>query len=187
MIYADFESILVSEDNGKWNSEESCKNKYQKHFACSHSYILLCVDNKFSKPFNSYLGKDTVYNFFNSKTEVSKYCNKVMKKDCNKEIMMTKVDNEDFENSIKYCICDYDYVNNGAKLADHCHIAGTYRGSAHRDCNMNVKLNHKIPVILHNLKTYYSQLIIEELDKFSIKINVTSNGLGKYMKFSINK
>ena len=30
MIYAEFESILVPEDNGKQNPEESYTNKYQK-------------------------------------------------------------------------------------------------------------------------------------------------------------
>ena len=31
MICTDFESILVPEDNGKQNPDESCTNKYQKH------------------------------------------------------------------------------------------------------------------------------------------------------------
>ena len=31
MIYADFENILVPEDNGKKNPEEFYTNKYQKH------------------------------------------------------------------------------------------------------------------------------------------------------------
>ena len=35
MVYADFESILVPEDNGKQNPEESYTKKYQKHVACS--------------------------------------------------------------------------------------------------------------------------------------------------------
>ena len=34
IIYADFESILVPEDNGKQNPKESYTNKYQKHIAC---------------------------------------------------------------------------------------------------------------------------------------------------------
>ena len=34
-IYADFESILVPEDNGKQNAKEFYTNKYQKHIACS--------------------------------------------------------------------------------------------------------------------------------------------------------
>ena len=54
MIYADFESILVPEDNGKQNPEESYTNKYQKHVACSYGYKLVCVNDKFSKPFKSY-------------------------------------------------------------------------------------------------------------------------------------
>ena len=61
MIYADFVGILVPEDNEKQNPEESYKNKYQKHIACSYGYKLVCVDGKFSKPFKTYLGKETVY------------------------------------------------------------------------------------------------------------------------------
>ena len=38
MIYEDFESILVPEDNGKQNPNESYINKYQKHVACSYVY-----------------------------------------------------------------------------------------------------------------------------------------------------
>ena len=42
------------------NTNKSHTNKYQQHVACSYDYKLLCVDDKFSKPFKSYLGKDTV-------------------------------------------------------------------------------------------------------------------------------
>ena len=51
IIYADFESILVPEDNGKQNPEEPYTNKYKKHIACSYGYKLVCVNDKFSKPF----------------------------------------------------------------------------------------------------------------------------------------
>ena len=54
MIYADFESILMPEDNETQNSDESCTNKYKKHAACSCGCKLACVDNKCSKPFNSF-------------------------------------------------------------------------------------------------------------------------------------
>ena len=33
------------------------------------------------------------------------------------------------------------------KLRDHCHITGKYRGSAHGNCNINVKLNLKIAAV----------------------------------------
>ena len=66
MIFADFKSILVLEDDGKQNPNESYTNKYQKHIDCSYRYKLVCVDDKFNKPFKSYLGEDTIYNYTNS-------------------------------------------------------------------------------------------------------------------------
>ena len=52
MIYGDFESILVPEDNGKQNPNESYTKKYQKHVACNYGYKLVCVDDKFSNLLN---------------------------------------------------------------------------------------------------------------------------------------
>ena len=91
MIYADHKSILVPEDNGKRNPNESCTNKYyQKHIACSYDYKLVCADDKFSKLFKSNLGEDNVYNFINSMIKESKYYSEVVKKHFNKELIMTK-------------------------------------------------------------------------------------------------
>ena len=81
--------------------------------------------------------------------------------------MIKKKENEDFENSTKYWICDHVYVGGGAKVKDHCHVTGKYRGFVHRDCNINVKLNHKTPIAFHNLKNYDSHLIMPELCKFN--------------------
>ena len=83
-------------------------------------------------------------------------------------------------------ICDNDYINDDVKARDHCHITGEYRGFIHRDCNINIKLNHKIPVVFHNLKKYDSHLVIQELGKFNLKINIIPNGLETYMGSSIN-
>ena len=80
IIYAEFESILVQENKGMQNPEESYTNKYQKYFAGSYGSKLVCVDDKFSKTFKTYLGKDAVYSFINSMIEESKYCSEVMKK-----------------------------------------------------------------------------------------------------------
>ena len=54
MINVDFESILVSEDDRRKNPNESYTNNYQRHVACSYSYKLICVDDKFSERFKSY-------------------------------------------------------------------------------------------------------------------------------------
>ena len=99
MISEDFESLIVPENNWKQNPGETYTNKYQKQIACSYGYKLVCVDDNFSKPFKTYLGKDAVYNFTNNLVEESKYCSKAMKKYFNKELVMIKKDNQGFENS----------------------------------------------------------------------------------------
>ena len=109
-----------------------------------------------------------------------------MKKHFNKELVMTKENNEDFKNSSKCWICENDYVDNDVKVRDHCQITRKFRVSGHIYCNINLKLNHKIPVVFHKLKTYTSHLIVQELGKFNLKINVIPNGLEEYMSFTIN-
>ena len=52
-----------------------------------------------------------------------------------------------------------------------------------RDCNINLKLNHKILVVFHN---FHSLLIKQELVKFNLKTNVISNGLEECMSFTTN-
>ena len=98
IIYADFESILVPEDNVKQNPEESFMNKYQKQIACSFGYKLVCVDDNFSKSSKTYLGKEYL---INSVIKESKCCCYVMKKYFNKELLISKEDNSGFKNCSK--------------------------------------------------------------------------------------
>ena len=78
IVYADFESILVPQDNGKQNLEVSYTDRCQKHIACSYGYKLAYLNDQFSKPFKIYVGKDAVYNIMNNMIEKSKCCSEVM-------------------------------------------------------------------------------------------------------------
>ena len=149
-VYAEFQSILVPEHNGKQNPNESQTNKYQKHVGCSYGYKLVYVNYKFSKPFKSYLGKDAVYNFIRSIIKENKNCSDVMKRHFSKKLVMTK--EGEFENSAKCWICYNDYIDTDVTVRDHRHITGKYRVSAQRDFNVYVKLNHKIPLVFQYLK-----------------------------------
>ena len=90
------------------------------------------------------------------------------------------------KNSTKCRMCYNDYIDGEVKVKDYCHIIGKYRGSEHKDCYINVKLNLKIPVVFHNLKNYDSHLVMQKPGKFNLKTNVIPNGLEKCMIFSIN-
>ena len=116
-------------------------------------------------------------------TEESKYCSDVMKKHFNKELVMTKEGNEDFKNSTKCLIWDNEYIDTDVKVRDHCYIFGKYRGSAHRDCNINLKSQNSY-YISQPIELWFSSY--QELGKFNVKISVMPNGLEKYMSFTIN-
>ena len=118
-------------------------------------------------------------------TEETIYCSDVMTKYFNKALVDNE-DNADFENSTKCWICDSSYVDGDVKVRYHCHITRKYSASAHSDCNINVKLNHKISVVFQNLKNQDPHLIMQELGKFSLKINVIPNGIEINVSFSIN-
>ena len=62
-------------------------------------------------------------------------------------------------------------------------MTGKFRGAAHRNCNKDLQLTKKVPLIFHNLRGYNSHLIFSELDKFDVKISVIPSGLEKYMEF----
>ena len=84
------------------------------------------------------------------------------------------------------CICDKFFGVGDIKVRGHCHITRKYTGSAHWSCNINLRLSKKVPVIFHFLRDYDSHLIMREIGKFDLKVNIIPNGLEKYMAFTIN-
>ena len=52
----------MPENKRKQNPQVFFTNNCQKHIACSFGYKLVRLD---AKPFKTYLGKDTIYNFIN--------------------------------------------------------------------------------------------------------------------------
>ena len=61
------------------------------------------------------------------------------------------------------------------------------RGAAHWNCNINLQLTKKVPVIFHNLRGYNSHLIFYKLKTSDVKIDVIPNRSEKYMAFILNK
>ena len=95
------------------------------------------------------------------------------KKHFNENFVMSEKDEQVFQSSNKCWICHKLSDVGDNKVRDHRHITGKYRGSAHWSCNVNLKLTKKVPVIFHNLKCYDSHLIMQEINEFDVKLNVT--------------
>ena len=164
VIYADFEAITEKTSGCQPNKYKSYTEAHQKHTDCGYSYkIVCCYDDKYSKPVTIYRGEKAVYKFMEAMLGEVKYCKKVMKKEFNKPLRMTKEDEEEFQKANERHICNIKYTNEDIKVRDHCHITGKYRGSAHQECNLKLRVNPeeiKIPVIFHNLRGYDSHFIM---------------------------
>ena len=53
--------------------------------------------------------------------------------------------------------------------------------------NLIFKLTKKVSIKVHNLKRCDSHLIINEIGKINVKVDVIPNVLEKYMAFTVNK
>ena len=189
VIYADFEAITEKISGCQPNNNKSYTEVYQKHTDCGYGYKVVCsYDDKYSKPITIYRGEKAVYKFMEAMLEEVKYCKKKMKKEFNKPLRMTKEDEEEFQKANECHICNIKYTNEDIKVRDHCHITGKYRGSAHQDCNLKLRIKPeeiKIPVIFHNLRGYDSHFIMQEIGAI-IKKNTYKNKKGEEKQMNIN-
>ena len=203
VIYADFEAITEKISKCKPNNDKSYTEAYQKHTDCGFGYkVVCCYDDKYSQPLKIYRGEKAVYTFLEYLLDEVKYCKKIMKKEFNKPWNMTKENEKEFQKADECHICNKKYTKKDIQVRDHCHITGKYRGSAHQECNLQLRVNPeeiKIPVIFHNLRGYDSHFIMQEIGsivknyeyvnkngkKCQMNINAIPNNMEKYMAFML--
>ena len=210
VIYSDFEAITKKVQGCKQSEEmENEKNKrsyteaYQTHEDCGYGYkVVCCCREKYSKPIQMYQGENAVYKFIEKMLEEVEYCKAVIKKHFNKPLVMTEDDEQCFRTMDGCHICDEKYTDKDVHVRDHCHITGKFRGSAHQECNLILRIKSediKIPVIFHNLRGYDSHFIMQQIgeiaNKYAYKdkkgkeqpltINAIPNNMEKYMAFRL--
>ena len=67
----------------------------------------------------------------------------MIKKHFNKNLIKTVNDERSFKSSNECWICGGLYAKRDNKARDHGHVTGKYRGSEHKNCNINLRLNKK--------------------------------------------
>ena len=115
---------------------------------------------------------------------------------------MTENDELCFKLMDKCHNCSTKYTDKDVRVRDPCHITGKFRGSAHQECNLKLRIKPediKIPVIFHNLRGYDSHFIMQQIGEIAkthvyknkkgeeqhLKINDIPNNMGKYMAFML--
>ena len=119
--------------------------------------------------------------------EEVEYSKKKMSKTHLKRTHLTKEHEGNFQMVDKFHICGKSFLEKEIRERDHCHVTCRYRDSAHKTFNASFQLTNKIIFIFHNLRRYHSHLIMQEVDKFSEKINVIPNDMEKYIRFILGK
>ena len=126
----------------------------------------------------------------------------MIKKHFNKPLVMTEVDEQNFKTMDGCHICGEKHTDKDVLVRDHCHITGKFRGSAHQECNLKLRIkpeNLKIPIIFHNLRGYDSHFIMQQIGEIANKhgytnkkgemqdlnINAIPNNMEKYMAFML--
>ena len=135
-----------------WKLWKFLHKKCQGHVSCSFAYQVIYSDDRFTKSIVVfYRGENDAYEFIKAILKEYMYCKKVI----NKHLFIST------NNSC--WICKKLTDNDEEKVRDHCHVTGKYRGAAHWNCNKNLHLTKKVPVIFHNLRDCGSYLIFVRL------------------------
>ena len=202
VIYADFEAITEKINGCQPSDGKSYTSTYQSHKACAYGYKLVCrYDEKYSKPEVIYRGEDCIQKFIREMLSEVKDCQRIVREEFQKPLVMTEKNERDYQNATKCHICSRKFKVSGAKVVDggklkvrdHCHITGQYRGAAHSDCNLKWAIsadNLKIPVIFHNLKGYDCHFIMQNIGHLirqgcNLDISVIASTFEKYIGFNI--
>ena len=83
---------------------------------------------------------------------------------------MTEDDEMCFKLMDKCHICGEKYTDKDVRVRYHRHITGKFRGLAHQECNLKLRIKPeslKIPVIFHNLRGYDSHFIMQQIGKIA--------------------
>ena len=149
------------------NNDKSYSEAYQTHKDCGYGYKVVCrYDDKCTKPTQVFRGENAVYKFMEKMLYEVNYCKKIMRNKFNKPLKTTDDDELRFKLMDKCHICGRKYTDKNVRVRDHCHITGKFRGSAHQECNLKLRMKPediKIPVIFHNLRGYDSHLIMQQI------------------------
>ena len=179
-IYADTDFLK------RTNSyEDEHTIKYQEHYPNSTGAKLVCIDHRFTLAVITFKGDDCVNKFIWWVINQNERTKEIISSHFNKELIVTTQDEEIYNNSQICLICNEEL--NTDNVRDHCHITGKFRGAAHNQRNLKLKIPKKLPIIFNDLEGYDGHIIFKELNNFDVYIDVAPKTIEKYMSIIVNR
>ena len=182
VVYADFEALNVKYQ-GPTPEKLPKTVALTNHQVCSFAYIIVRSDGEASEPYH-YRGEDAAEYFLKCMMKLYYRCKDVLNL---KKLAMTDVDKANFEQATECWICRKKLGCD--RVRDHDHITGKFRGAAHSDCNLQLKVDPKtwkLPIFFHNLRGYDSHIIMQAVTEKYKTISCIAQSMEKYMSFRIS-
>ena len=184
VIYADFESVLLPVDTCTPKHDASSTTIKQIHVPCGYC-IIVVGPSKIHKP-QYYRGEDCIDHFFDTLFAWEKAIIKKLKTPV--KMKMTEADKIRLRDAKTCYMCKKPFSNIfDPPVHDHDHVLGGNINLAHNSCNLNSKTKYFVPVIMHNLKSYDSHLLLKHMKSTDRRMNVIPSNKEKYISFSIGK
>ena len=182
-MYTDFESILKTIEEPSPNPEESYTKEINQHISSGFCVYSKLAYGKVENPLKLYRGKDCVEVFCDYVENEAKRLYHMFPEKPTKPL--TSEQWREVNRARKCHICFKEFQELNPKLRDHCYYTGSYRGPAHRNCNLRYKIPSYILIVFHNLSGYDAHLFIRELGKKfdKGKIGVIAENKEKYISF----
>ena len=194
-VYADFECLLQTCEEGTDKT-----TKVQKHIPCSVAWTLISdhpeVDNRqfLYRPTPDEdtsieeASADVIDHLMESLQELEEELYDYQKQV--KPMVLTEEEQAQHEAATHCYMCSYpilEETGKWAKVRDHNHATGVYRGAAHSNCNIQKKRSYHIPVFFHNLRGYDGHLIMQGIHRYADEksIKVIPNNMEKYISFQL--
>ena len=186
VIYADFETICKKIEHTH-DTSKSGTSKFIEQVPCGFCFNVVSDYPELNLGMEYYRGENTINRFLKKLMDYSDEIREKLK--INKPMIITPEQEQEFLKCEHCHICGGKINDNNiptARVRDHDHYNGLYRGCAHSKCNLNLNYDdYKIPVYFHNLKGFDGHLIIKELGKMNIgNIKIIAQNFEKYVTFS---
>ncbi|KAL6421596.1 hypothetical protein ACFW04_014325 [Cataglyphis niger] len=159
VVYADLECVLEKEE------ERRTSNTFivQHHKAYSLGYYARCAFDDARSMSRSHRSENCVSWFVLELRDLAFRVRDVLNA-ITPMTPLTADEQERFRDFETNChVCEKPFESGDARVRDHCHLTGRYRGPAHFSCNLNYKETYVISIFFHNLSGCDAYFIIKDV------------------------